>query len=80
MIGSAAITLAIVWTMPLLADINPAQPTLKEVIGKGSKERTPVQRTTPESAQRVVPDDEFGRGTPRSTVRGFLAAAQARIF
>ena len=27
-----------------------------------------------------VPDDEFGRGTPRSTVQGFLAAARSRDF
>lgn len=78
-VGSAAIV-GMLWTTPLMADINPAQPTLKEVIGKGSKDRQPVPQAIPESAQLAVPDDEFGRGTPRSTVRGFLAAARARNF
>ncbi len=80
MIGSAAIALGMLWTMPLSADINPAQPTLKEVMGKGSTERQPLQQATPESTQLGVPDDEFGRGTPRSTVRSFLAAARTRDF
>jgi len=31
-------------------------------------------------AQEQAPDDEFGRGTPRSMVRGFLEAARARNF
>jgi MscS family membrane protein len=68
------------WTMPLSADINPAQPTLKEVMGKGSTERQPLQQATPESTQLGVPDDEFGRGTPRSMVQGFLKTARTRNF
>lgn len=80
MIGSAAMALSVLWTMPLSADINPAQPTLKEVIGKSSKERHPLQKATPESTQLAVPDDEFGRGTPRSMVQGFLKAARTRNF
>jgi hypothetical protein len=33
-----------------------------------------------EQTQTEVPDDEFARGTPRSTAGGFLNAARSREF
>ena len=62
------------------------QPTLKEVIGGKTKEtketKEPEAKDKPaqKSAQIIVPDDEFDRGTPRSSVEGFLKAADERNY
>jgi len=68
------------WTMPLSADIDSAQPTLKEVIEKRSKERQVVEQPPRERTELGAPDDELGRGVPRSSVRGFLTATKTRDF
>jgi MscS family membrane protein len=63
-----------VWISPLQAESDAAKPSLKEVIEKRSK-------VSPEVEQAVgVPDDPFGRATPRSSVRGFLSTAKARNY
>jgi len=80
MVGFAVFMIAVLWTMAGVAAPESAQPTLKEVVGKRAKARPPQQKVSPESARLGVPQDEFGRGTPRSTVQRFLAAARARDF
>ena len=63
-----------VWISPLQAESDAAKPSLKEVIEKRSK-------VSPEMEQAAgVPDDPFGRATPRSSVRGFLSTAKARNY
>jgi MscS family membrane protein len=53
-----------------------AQPTIADVLGA----KTPAEpnQSAAEGPRKEVPFDEHGRGTPRSAVEGFLAAASAR--
>ncbi len=46
--------------------------------GKSSKNG--LRRSTEERAAPGVPDDPLGRGTPRSSVRGFLSSAKDRNY
>jgi MscS family membrane protein len=61
-----------------------AQPSLKEIVaGKESpadeeKEKSKDEET--KAQQLPVPDDAFGRGTPRGSVEGFLAAGLERDY
>jgi MscS family membrane protein len=59
---------------PLAAETETAQPSLKEIIEKRSK------ASESERAAVGVPDDPLGRGTPRSSVRGFLSSAKDRDY
>ena len=72
-IVAAAFMLGAIWLTPLGAETESGQPSLREIIDKRSKgdaERTAVG----------VPDDPLGRGTPRSSVRGFLSSAKDRNY
>jgi MscS family membrane protein len=72
-IAATALMLGAIWLTPLGAETEFGQPSLKEIIDKRSKgdaERTAVG----------VPDDPLGRGTPRSSIRGFLLAAKDRNY
>src|SRR5688500_16306713 len=72
-IAATALMLGAIWLTPLGAETESGQPSLKEIIDKRSKgdaERTAVG----------VPDDPLGRGTPRSSVRGFLSSAKDRNY
>ena len=55
-----------------------AQPTLKEVIEDTAKKSEEVE--TDIAAIGGVPDDEFDRGVPRTTVQGFFLAIRERDF
>lgn len=63
------------------------EPKLKEILEKGSereeakekpkeevKEEQKPETAKPKSVGPVIPDDEFGRGTPRTAVQGFMKA------
>lgn len=78
-IGFVAVILSME-VAPALADTNPAQPSLKELVQKRSKENRVGESPLPESQAEGVPDDEFNRGVPRSSVGGFLAAANKRDY
>lgn len=78
-----AIGMSLLWV--LLFDGNAlAQPTLKEVVeGKeppASEQKAEPQKEGPERANPHGPADEFDRGTPRSSVKGFLVAARERNY
>jgi MscS family membrane protein len=72
--ATAAFLLGMIWLSPLSAAEDPGQPSLKEIIQKRSK------TSESERAAVGVPDDALGRGTPRSSVRGFLATAKDRNY
>jgi MscS family membrane protein len=59
----------------LAAETDADKPSLKQIMEKPSK--------GPAEAERMasgIPDDPLGRGTPRSSVRGFLSAAKERNY
>jgi MscS family membrane protein len=64
-----------VWITPLQAESDAAKPSLKEMIGKRSKSSAEMEQTA-----AGVPEDPLGRGTPRSSVRGFLSSAKDRNY
>ena len=65
---------------PASADTNPTEPSLKELVQKRSKETRAGESPLPESQVPGVPEDELHRGVPRSSVGGFLAAANKRDY
>ena len=73
-LGATALIVGTCWLTPLAAETESGQPTLREIIEKRSK--TPAE----ERAAPGVPDDPLGRGTPRSSVRGFLSSAKDRNY
>lgn len=72
--SAAALWLALGWLAVSRAE---AQPTLADVIG-GNKSSEATQGVGVEPKQKEVPFDEYGRGTPRSSMEGFLTAASDR--
>jgi MscS family membrane protein len=84
---SIALVATLVAATLVLADTaSAAQPTLKEVIGGKEKDEQvkekPVQKAEQKPKQKKArpagPEDEFGRGTPRGSVEGFLEATDKR--
>lgn len=75
LIGGMAVIVGAVCMTAIEAGSETGQPTLKEII-----ERNSSAKTEPESAAPGVPDDALGRGTPRSSVRGYLLSATARNY
>ena len=75
-LGACLLVVAFVLADSALAQ----QPTLKEMVGGTAKEKKvteqPEQKPEQKTAQAVVPDDEFDRGTPRGSVAGFLKATR----
>lgn len=61
-----------------MAETNHAS-ALRTVTEGSAQQRAHALLPAPE-ARQSVPEDEFGRGTPRSMVLGFLEAARARNF
>jgi MscS family membrane protein len=57
------------------AESDAAKPSLKEVIEKRSKQPADTERTA-----AGVPEDSLGRGTPRSSMRGFLSSGKDRDY
>jgi MscS family membrane protein len=64
--------------IPLGTGVLHAQPTLKEVIEDTAKKSEAVEIDVAKVGE--VPDDEFNRGVPRTTVQGFFSAVQERDF
>jgi MscS family membrane protein len=52
-----------------------AQPSVKEVLEQGKAKPEPAEE--PKGEEPKGPVDEFGRGTPRTSIEGFLAATRA---
>ena len=71
-VGSVMIAFGTLWATPSFAESNP--PTMKEQMERRAKFLAPAP--TPAGA----PDDEFNRGTPRSTVHGYAKATRERNF
>jgi MscS family membrane protein len=69
------VTAGAMWIPPLAAETEAEKPSLKQIMGKPSKGTVEGDRTAP-----GIPDDPLGRGTPRSSVRGFLSAAKDRDY
>ena len=73
-ISGVMLTFGALWSPSSHAETDTSQPTLKEFIEKRSK-----GKGEPDATGLNVPDDPLGRGTPRSTVRGFLSAAMRAL-
>lgn len=72
--------LVILGETPLaLAETMRSDPTIRELIGGKSKGR-PATAAEGRTPYLVAPDDPLGRGAPRSTMRGFLAATRNRNY
>ena len=63
------------WMTSLAAETDSEKPSLKQIIGKPSKDPGELERPA-----AGIPDDALGRGAPRSSVRGFLSSAKARDY
>ncbi|HJR77140.1 MAG TPA: mechanosensitive ion channel family protein [Nitrospiraceae bacterium] len=63
---------------PALAETG--EPTLRELIQKRGKKSQPAEQAAPRSVQVEVPEDSLGRGTPRSSIQGFLTATKRRQY
>jgi MscS family membrane protein len=74
MVGVIAIA-GVVWMAPLAAETDSAKASLKQIMEKSSKNSGDLERPA-----AGVPDDALGRGTPRSSVRGFLSSAKERDY
>jgi MscS family membrane protein len=78
---SMVLAASLVVLVPAMTCSAEDQPTLKDVIGgKEEKEVQATKKPTQTKAQPVGPDDEFGRGVPRTSVEGFLKAAGERDY
>jgi len=75
LIGSVMVSLALLWPIPLWAERDSPQPSLKEIMQK-----RPDAQAEQAGAAAGIPDDPFGRGTPRSSVRGYLLSANERNY
>jgi hypothetical protein len=79
-------------SMVLSGHVLAQQPSLKQMIEKPDKEKPAATQSAPEQPQPEVtqpdskpvqvmlPADEFNRGSPRTSVEGFLAATGKRDF
>ncbi len=86
-LGACLLMAAFAWADRAVAK---EQPTLKELIGGKEKQEQATEKPqhkaepkptqAPKKPQRVGPDDEFGRSTPRGSVEGFLKAAGQREY
>jgi len=63
------------WMTPLGAETNSERPSLKQIMEKPPKSAGDLERPA-----AGIPDDALGRGTPRSSVRGFLSSAKDRDY
>jgi MscS family membrane protein len=75
------VELAVGWEPPAFAltETETPEPTLRDLIKSKAKEKQAAKRAAAENADGV-PVDPLGRGVPRSSVRGFLAAAKSRDY
>ena len=75
LVVAVIVAVGAVWMTALGAESDAGKPSLKQVLEKPSKGPAELEHTTP-----GVPDDALGRGTPRSSVRGFLSSAKERNY
>lgn len=75
LIGIIVVMIGASSTAPVRAESDVGQPTLKEIM-----ERKTKAHTAPEGGAAGIPDDPLGRGTPRSSVQGYLQAAGERNY
>ena len=68
----------IVQSGPALA--QPKQPSLKDIIKEPEDVEQAPKEVKPETEVPKAPRDDFGRGTPRTSVKGFFTAARERDF
>jgi len=73
-IGSVVVMVVVVMMAPVRAESETASPTLKELMERRAKANAGSE------AVAGVPDDPLGRGTPRSSVQGYLRAAGERNY
>jgi len=73
--GVTLLVLGSFWMTPLWAETDARPPSLRQIIAKPSKEAADPGRVA-----TGVPDDSLGRGTPRSSVQGFLSAVKNRNY
>jgi MscS family membrane protein len=74
MVGIILATVAM-WMASVAAEHAADKPSLKQIMEKPAKSSAEVERAAP-----GIPDDPLGRGTPRSSVRGFLSSAKDRDY
>jgi len=73
-IGSIVVMVGAFMMAPARAEPQPAQPTLKELMDRKAKADAGAEIVS------GAPDDPLGRGTPRSSVQGYLRAAGERNY
>jgi MscS family membrane protein len=75
LMAAVVVAAGAMWMTSLAAETGAEKPRLKHIMEKPSPGAAEVERTAP-----GIPDDALGRGTPRSSVRGFLWAAKDRDY
>src|SRR5262245_3454276 len=75
LIVAVIVAVSAVWMTALGAETDAGKPSLKQMMEKPSKGSAELERAAP-----GIPDDALGRGTPRSSVRGFLSSAKDRNY
>lgn len=75
LIVAVIVAFGAVWMTALGAETDGGKPSLKQIMEKPSKGSAEPELTAP-----GIPDDPLGRGTPRSSVRGFFAAVKNRNY
>src|SRR5215813_7577082 len=75
LIVAVIVAVSAVWMTALGAETDAGKPSLKQIMEKPSKGSAELERTA-----AGIPDDALGRGTPRSSVRGFLSSAKDRDY
>jgi MscS family membrane protein len=67
----AALTAVVAWT-----SVAAAQPTLKSILEQATGTQPAPPQGSPAPEAPAAPEDDLQRGTPRSAIAGFLAAAR----
>jgi len=75
LIGSMMVSLALFWPIPLWAERDSTPPSLKEIVQKKD-----ALKADPPNTAAGIPEDQFDRGTPRSSARGYLSAVRDRNY
>ncbi len=76
MLRFAAIVLSLLLVCCLMPGKAAAQPAASEVSKKASKEDATLGKSEAEIVKYVAPFDEFGRGVPRTSIKGFFGAVR----
>ena len=75
MMAGVVVATGALWMTSLAAETDSGKPRLKQIMEKPATGAAEVEKTAP-----GIPDDALGRGTPRSSVRGFLSTAKDRDY